>query len=617
MKIITGGIKTCDMFEILALIFILILSLEVAMILKCKIGKTIPIVVMGIISIEYVCGYLEHLEWGFYVIMLIIIVSLFDLIRNHNIIVMSLNLNAIVFLIVVLAVSSLHHFYSVATTWDELAQWAVTVKYSYMTNWFAAHEGGNTFYPDYPPATALFHYFWMKVGNGWRDNRLYISMTILQVSFLTPILDEIKEKTFVKTLLIDLSLILSLLVIYPYAYSSLTVDCCIGVIFAYLLYNAIIEKNSKIGAVAFLLGSFVLTSVKKSAPIFVVFALVIWIIKMIVEKNIKMRYWLASLSACLMSYFMWKIYLQRQKTVTTFDISLDKDSTFAMWQIDGVKNFYKCLFKYDSIEDFSQTVFYINHIKVSAFIIMLLLIIGSIYVVKKYEFKLKIPFIFLIIQMVIYTVSISYLYMRSFGEGEVTILSSMNRYLGSYLLGYMLLLLFAFIKYMDFTKKISWIILSIFLISPHITVEKTVLAIFDYEKIEELKEIHIQNAIDMEKANYIKEKVEFEDSRIYLFHGDIAGMNYKMTPYRVTSPLWASGDFDYFQYLHELCDYVYFDDRYGSVETVDFKMKNSKYFLDKNEIYDGGLYRVYHMEELPQLEFISMYKNPTKEKKNE
>lgn len=601
------------MFDLLALVIIGTITVAIAGMLKQEIGKVIPVCAMWIIAIEYIFGLFQRLNYGFFLIMGITVVSVIYIVYQRKNIVKFINIRIIGYLFIAFLLFMLQHRLDTINTWDEIAQWAVTVKYSYITDKFAATYGSNAIYPDYPPATAMFHYFWMKVGDNWTDKRLYTSMCMLTVFFFCPFLNDLEKSVnkYGKTLqFIIFSVAISVIPmsIYPTIYCSLTVDAIIAVIFAYMTFTVLNERDSLLKGISLVTGAFVLTGVKKSAILFVVFVLVIWFVQIIYETKREWIIWSGSVFACLLSKITWMLYLSNQGTTKTFSMKPDKSEICDIenWRINGVTNYYKAIIDYNAVGVTSQTTYHVNYFKVPIILMIILIIIGAVYICKIINSNLRIYLLVTLGELCIYILLTSYLYFHSFGEGEVAILSSMNRYLGSFVLAFLLVEIYviSITKANDICKGVGFA--GILIILAHINPDYTILDNYNegviekkYNRIDEHNELK-------KKAEYVKKSVE-TGARIHIFNGDSAGMNYELTPIAAKPPWWESGELSNFESFHEMYDYVWFDNLYGSIETDEFRSKYGHYFLNKNEMFDGGLYKVVYIKEKPMLQYVDKY----------
>lgn len=593
------------MFDLFAGIIVFVISSALACFLKTKIENALAIGVMLIITVIYAMGFFNHMEYGKYIVFAFFIISVIYIITDIK------KMKGYIFTIggiyywISLALGIIRNRYKVINTWDELAQWALTVKYSYTTNCFGAQSGSNCYYADYPPASACFHYFWMNIGNGFDDRRLYVSMSVLITVLLIPILSKLDlKKNIVRNIMVSIALYLSVLTFYRKAYSSLTVDCLLGLCFAYILYMEFFEENNKVKILGVSLMLFVISIIKSSGIIFAIISIIIIISR---EKLNKWKYVAQCILNIVIAKISWNTYLSIQCTNNTWNfktrIENFKFDNLAEWQRQGFANFYKAIFNYKTIENTSQTVFYINFLKIPC--IIWIVIFGTcIFCLWKKNKSTLGPNIILMIGLCLYIIMTSFLYF-SFGEGEVSILSSFSRYLGTYFIAIYLFFMYSFVIYIV-NDKISYLILLILVIFPHTQFDGSVLESIlpRYSNIMKSKyDEHRKAADEIIKINkYLPEK-----SIIYLFNGDIAGTNYELTPTYVASPLWASGDFGYFSELSEQlgCEYVYFDDTYGTIETDEFASEYGYIFYDDNLIMDRAIYEIIYDEEGPRLQFMT------------
>lgn len=600
------------MFDILAGGMLLILAMALANLIRCKVESALPICTMGIIIVLYWFGFFNHIRVGFYFIAVWFICSLIILrIRRKLILKQDYLSLGVLYFCVVLLIAIFQNQYKFPTSWDELAQWAVSPKYLYVTDKFGAFAGSNCGYPDYPPASAIFQYAWMHIGNGFEDRRLYISMTVLLSVFLVPFLSKtyIKGKK-VKNALMCLCSYISVFAFYSYAYTSLTVDCLLGVFFAYIIYLEYWEENDLVKWIGIIFSVGILTIVKESGIIFSGVSIICIIVKEIIEIKkfgLKKRNFfgiILSLINCIFLKWSWEYYCKINLVRKTWnhEISNNIMDNIQEYQLQGFKNYFMAIFNYNVIEDTSQTVFHLGILKVPCIIWIALFVLTVIFLWKKLDKDFKNLYIILLVGLILYIVAVSKLYLTSFGEGEVACLSSFSRYLGTYFLAVYLCLMLNLI--MRFREKYFIYILLILL--PHITISETF-----------LKEINIHNIRTEQKAyadwETFKEKIcKVNDyvevgSKIHVFNGDIVGSNYALTPTAVASPIWQADDFSWFrEFAPKLgYEYVYFDTIYGTIENNEFIEKYLDIFDNIETIMDNGLYEVYYSDDIPKLKFIT------------
>lgn len=586
------------MSNIIPMFYIFILSLTISNRFKCGLGRGYSLTALIVVFVEYSFGLINRLNYGFY---FLIILSIFSIvywainIRELKTIVFN-NANCIAFFVISFILTLIHHRYSVPSTWDECAQWALSAKYSYLTNYFEAHAGSNAIYPDYPPGTALFQYFWMNCGRSWNDGHLYVSMCMLIVCFLSPILDEVKTKQVYKIILTDIALLTSILIVYPNAYCSLTVDCLMGVVFAYILFLIKLENDNTFRTVSLSLSAFCLTIIKNSAIIFCIFAFVYYLFQSIYKKNVKLISTCCIPISSIFAFLSWKWYLSMQHTSTTFKLSISdikqRISSVQDFQKIGFANYYKSIFNHKVIDNTMCTAFHIGHLEVPLVIIILLLLILSIFICKKRNDNWRFTFGVLFSEFLVYIFMTSILYITSFGEDELAVLSSMNRYLGTFIVGIVLFFLYFIIVSPDFERKMLPIFsLLLFILISDIEAKNIFLRSINPVLQSSTLNNYSSFMENDPKASFIRQHISDTDS-VHIFNGDLAAMNYFLTPVCAKRPYWASVDFDYFPQNAENYDYIFFDNMLGSIETTEFKEKYSIYFSNKEEMYNGGLYEV-------------------------
>lgn len=600
------------MFDVLAGTILFVLAVALSIWVRCKVENTLPICTLGIIVMLYFAGLFNNTSIGLYCLFCLFIFAIIYLwVRRKMLNKEKIFSLGAVYYWVMLLIAIFQNRYKYPHTWDELAQWAVSPKYLYMTDKFGAFAGSNCFYPDYPPASALFHYVWMQIGNSFEDHRLYISMAVLLSVFLIPFLSKFNIRNDIfKNVLACVGIYVSMFSFYSNAYTSLTVDCLLGVCFAYIIYLEYWEENVFVKRLGVILAVFVLTITKESGIIFSVIALIIIFAKELIEmkrdgiKKISVFYIILSLVSCLFSKLSWNFYCNVNSISGTWnhEISSDIIENLQEYQLTGFKNYFIALFKYDILEDTSQTVFHLGVFNVPCIVWIVLFIAAIVILWKKLDKQLKCLYAIFMTGLLLYIVAVSKLYLTSFGEGEVAHLSSFSRYLGTYLLAIYLCILFNF--FASWGNEIYLYLL--FILLPHIVVSNTF-----------LYEINILNTKEEQEAYYDWEKFKNRmcklnnyiepGSIIHVFNGDIVGSNYALTPTFVASPIWQAEDFSWFRSFASSLDYqyVFFDTINGTIENDEFIELYSDIFNNSEPIMDNGIYQVYYLNDDPKLKFVS------------
>jgi hypothetical protein len=605
--------------------FIAIAS-AIALLSNRKIELALPLASMSIIVILFFSGLADNLLIGLYLLWAISVAAMCftvwkfitrfmstrDLIIRPGLIVL-----ATAFVIFVV-----WHRNDIVNTWDEMSQWAAAVKNSFILNKFACSPLSNKAYTDYPPAVELFHYFWQKTCGHYQDSTLYVSMNVLTVSFLIPALEKFSFKNLFRALTAAVVILLIPYTLYPLVYTHLFVDPLMGIVFGWVLYTYFgnREKFDAFTVVSASLGIFVLPIIKLSGMIFAIIPTVLIFIDSLIanpprEKLLSLLKVLPLTISALMSKFLWTQMLLSNKILDTWNFDGATEyiqKSLLPWQREGFINFYKAFFNYSVIKETSQTVYNLGPFEVSAFIWLLLLALFAIAILFLYKRKGKTFFTILFVGACLYIVSVSFLYMLSFGANEVSILSSFSRYINSYLVAILLLCVALLLKSFasDKTSQVKWkyAAISIVLLSTHVPINETPLAWFDAKFANSKISAYSRR---IEYYDYLNQLNEYlpPNAVLHDFYGSISDSRYCLCPIKVPSPLWQSGDFEYFRTWAKQLGYthVFFEGITGSVETEEFKNKFGDVFLLGSEIKDFSLYEVVWQNDVPKLKFVVQF----------
>lgn len=124
----------------------------------------------------------------------------------------------------------------VATGNDEFSHWAFTVKQ--MVHWDAlsVRHAGEMMFPEYPPAAALWEYLFVRLVPGFVESYLYRAMNLLQLALLLPFLKNYSFKKLGGAAAGLLAVFLLPLAFYGEFYTDLCVDGLLALLFAWVLW---------------------------------------------------------------------------------------------------------------------------------------------------------------------------------------------------------------------------------------------------------------------------------------------------------------------------------------------------------------------------------------------
>lgn len=223
------------------LLVIGIISFAIALVARKNIVETLPVGIMGIISILYFFGFLGNLKIGYYIIIAIMLISLLFILlktikEKHNIF-QYLSIGLILYGVFALWLYEINNG-RMLCEWDEFTHWGFTVKIMYDSNKFSNELGSTLYFVDYLPGTALFQYFVLQCIGKFNESFMSIAQGLLLGSFIVPLCN-IKissKKDFLRNILIFMILLTIPIGFYSSVYSSLYVDAALGFVFAYILY---------------------------------------------------------------------------------------------------------------------------------------------------------------------------------------------------------------------------------------------------------------------------------------------------------------------------------------------------------------------------------------------
>ncbi|MDR3050265.1 MAG: hypothetical protein LBU67_00905 [Oscillospiraceae bacterium] len=122
--------------------------------------------------------------------------------------------------------------------WDDFSHWALAVKNMWFTGGFGNGPQATTLFRDYPPALALLAYFFVRTGSVWREDMLYRAHAVLLCALSMPLFAGVDwRRGWRAALLLPVAVLLPQ-VFFAEAYLSLYADAALGMLLAFLLTQA-------------------------------------------------------------------------------------------------------------------------------------------------------------------------------------------------------------------------------------------------------------------------------------------------------------------------------------------------------------------------------------------
>lgn len=442
----------------------------------------IPAIIVATITIlMFIAGLLNILVLMTYFLFILGIILFFIIsfrIYKYNLPLTQLWNPGIVFFssLTVVFVLLLHN--SIFIYYDNFSHWSLIVK-EMITKDILPDDSTIITYRNYPPGTALFIYYMVKII-GFSESMALIAQSLLTASFLTPLFAFSSWKRPLSLIIPLIASICSLLVL-PFALNSLIVDTVLGYVsiatFAIIFYY----KNS-IFYLSFisapLLSMIILT--KDSGKIFFGF-LITWIILLLVKrlfihKNISWKLLIQTLTfTAIIPLFINYLWGQYQKKAYSIDYEENRFAiTRDIFNIDRSQEFVQNLLPHliSYAFNFSSPVF-LTLILVN--ILALVTIVISFFFYKKTILSLFYNVLYLNLIYLVYICFLYILYLFIMPEVEAVYLAGFDRYQASiaiFFIGSMLFIINGHLhQKLNITNKVNWfqkaiVICSVFIIIP-------------------------------------------------------------------------------------------------------------------------------------------------------
>lgn len=289
--------KTRENFMEFVIVFAIIFSLAACLAIpfRKRIEQTIPIAVVAIVLIIYVFGLFDNLMLGAVLVQILTIINLAFLVitvikmdKNKNlkklrelIFTPGLVLYAFLFLLSICINKD-----RIFQDYDEFNHWAVIIKNMFMYNTYGTNLKSIVTFNEYPPFTAVFQYLFLAIKKLYSEDIVIMAQNILYFSIIIPITKNIKwDKSLRKVLIILPLTIFMPMLFYKNFYLDILVDAILGVMFAYTIYAAFDEKETKFKFLQIAAGTIMMCLTKTSGIGLAILAIIIVLIKILVDKN--------------------------------------------------------------------------------------------------------------------------------------------------------------------------------------------------------------------------------------------------------------------------------------------------------------------------------------------
>ncbi|MBO5501777.1 MAG: hypothetical protein J6K73_14925 [Clostridia bacterium] len=130
---------------------------------------------------------------------------------------------------------------------DDYSHWALEIKNMFQLHAIPNGLAESTVYFDhYPPATALFSYFWCWLSRGFSEGSMLRANALLTVSMVLPVMSHLDWKHWKGILPMGFACFLLPMVFNSDSYTAMMIDTALGCVAAYPLYF-VYERNPRRG----------------------------------------------------------------------------------------------------------------------------------------------------------------------------------------------------------------------------------------------------------------------------------------------------------------------------------------------------------------------------------
>ncbi|MGN0378734.1 MAG: hypothetical protein ACI4EU_04010 [Butyrivibrio sp.] len=529
------------------IIIVMTIALGFAVLFKVRVEKTIPVSVMAIVFIMYVSGFCRNLKFGFYVVLVCSFLALFYMIiiflKNRQRVVSVLSPYLLYYVLFAIWLY-LNFSKRMLNEWDEFSHWGLTVKAMFNSNMFSNEPGSTIYFVDYPPGTALFQYFAMQVKGEFSEGFISIAQGMLIFSFMMPVLGELRINR--KNILISLFSVLCLFILpigfYTTVYSSLYVDAALAVIFGYIVFNCLKEKEYNFFYyfnLALACGTLCITKTS-GIGLMVLAGIVVFIDNFITgrykklcfkEKIIRLVLDIVPFIIGAIYNAAWKIRLNALGYEAHFDT---KRITFK-----GIIDVFSGngeAYQQTTLSNFKQTFFGFNitTIRIGSFfsyILIFIVLVLAIYLIKAENKK---RFIALgtstIVVYLIYSFYMLLLYLFTFSSGEAERLASFDRYEYTMILGIIEALVCFLLYCLIHSEKKAVLFACLLVCIMFIVPNDIVLHLYDKQEIE--REHNLRKQYET-IGNSVREQLDDKD-KVYIISQNSDGYNFFVLRYTLS-----------------------------------------------------------------------------------
>lgn len=206
-----------------------------------KFEEILPITCMGIVLVLFLFGAAGLLRAGVYAVLLLAVCfwayGFWRLVKGGGKeLIGNMVTPAFVVFCVLFALLVLGDYGMLSTGWDDFSHWQLCVRKMMVLDDFAANPASGIYYQSYPPAMALFQYFFQKLHylldgeTVFSEWRLFLAYQVLMIAPAMPFFRELTFRRPGSIILAGVSLFTLPLLFFGWVYTLLYIDCFVGML---------------------------------------------------------------------------------------------------------------------------------------------------------------------------------------------------------------------------------------------------------------------------------------------------------------------------------------------------------------------------------------------------
>lgn len=536
---------------VLMFILIFVNSKVITIKLKNKIETNIPIAIIGIILVVYIFGLFDKLIYGVYTVIFLTVIEFIFIIyyfvkyRKEIKIKETIFTPGILVYILLGLVCILFNKGIVFREYDEFSHWGLIVK-----NMFEfGNYGTNSIiqYSEYPPFISIFQYILLILKNTYAEDTIMIGLNLLYLSFMMPLLKNIKwDKSLIKLIILVPVILIMPIIFYDSFYTTLFMDGFLSCLFSYTICSWFIYEGKE-KSISVILGCIAITLTKSIGIVFAIVSIIIFLLDTIIKRkeksllksNVKLVLLIILFTIVINSTWQFKIVNdQAQRKWDMGNINVENiveilQGNGEYYQKTTIKNYLQELFEMQG----SLTSRNMNAINLVAVLIGFGLLIVALLKDKEQRKRFITMSIVLILFWIAYIIVQLLVYLFIFTPEEAMILACLQRYLSTIPFAIILINIF-FLEERYKNSDIKSIYIAI-----------TLIVIISFLPIQTINEIYIQN--DKNKQDRISYRTRYEgilkykdvmekDDKVYYISNfadgrEIIIVRYEFLPFKIAN----------------------------------------------------------------------------------